>query len=100
MFPCLQQLLSMSRDKSARLTQLHSQVDWLGRYNASLVAQLNEANTRADQVSPLEARIRGLELELARAHGKCDAQRAVADQKAQEAEAHEAKLRRAAAALE
>ena len=65
MFLRLQQLLSMSRDKSVRLTQLYSLVDWLDRDNASLVAQLNEANARADQVSPLEAQIRGLELELA-----------------------------------
>ena len=72
----------MPRDKSARLAQLHSQVDWLGRYNASLVAQLTEANARAGQVSPLEAHIRGLELELARANSERDAQRAVADQKA------------------
>ena len=83
MFLRLQQLLSMPRDKSARLAQLHSQVDWLGRYNASLVAQLTEANARADQVSPLEAWIRGLELELARANSERDAQRAAADQKAQ-----------------
>ena len=55
----------MSWDKSIRLTQLYSQVDGLERYNTSLVAQLNETNARADQVSPLEARIRGLELELA-----------------------------------
>jgi hypothetical protein len=38
MFLLLQQLLSMSWDKSARLAQLHSQVDWLGHYNTSLVA--------------------------------------------------------------
>ena len=63
----------MSRDKSVRLTQLYSQLDWLERYNASLVAQLNEANARADQVSPLEVRICGLELELARANSERNA---------------------------
>ena len=82
----------MSRDKSDRLSRLYARVHWLDRYNATLVSQLNEANARADQVSPLEARIRGLEHELARANGECDAQRAAVDQKAQEAEAHEAEL--------
>jgi len=48
----------------------------------------------------LEARIRGLERELARANSERDVQRAAADQKAQEAEAHKAELRRARAALE
>ena len=76
MFPRLQQLLSMSRDKSDRLTQLYSRVHWLDRYNATLATLLNEANARADQVFPLEARIRGLERELARANSERDAQRA------------------------
>ena len=65
MFLCLQQLLVMSRDKSVRITQLYSRVHWLEQYNTSLVMQLDEANARADQVTPLEARIRGLERELA-----------------------------------
>ena len=90
----------MSRDKSDRLVRLYSRVHWLESYNATLVTQLNEANARADQVTSLEMRIRGLEHELARANGECDAQRAAADQKAQEAEAHEAKLWQAKAALE
>ena len=98
--PHLQQLLSMSREKSERLTRLHSRVHWLGSHNDTLVTGLEEANARADQVTPLEARIRELEQELARATGERDAQRAAADQKAQEAEAHEAELRRARAALE
>ena len=51
-------------------------------------------------MTPLEARIRELEQELARATGERDAQRAAADQKAQEAEAREAELRPARAALE
>ena len=55
----------MSRDRSDMLTSLYSRVHWLDRYNATLAAQLNEANARADQVTPLEARIRGLERELA-----------------------------------
>ena len=48
MFLHLQLLLSMSRDRSIRLTQLYSQVDWIERYNASLVVQLNEANAWVD----------------------------------------------------
>ena len=83
----------MSRDKSDRLMWLYSRVHWLDSYNATLVTQLNEANARADQVTPLEARIHRLECELARANSERDAQRAAPDQKAQEAEAHEAELR-------
>ena len=82
MFPRLQQLLSMSRDKSDRLTQLYSRVHWLDRYNATMVTQLNEANARADQATSLEARISRLERELARANSERDMQRATADQKA------------------
>ena len=72
-FPCLQQLLSMSRDKNDRMARLHSRVHWLDSYNGTLVARLEEANARADQVTPLEARIRELEQELARATGERDA---------------------------
>ena len=74
MFSRLQQLLSLSRDKSDRLARLYSRVHWLDSYNATLVAQLNEANARAEQTTPLEERIRGLELELARANSERDAQ--------------------------
>ena len=73
MFLCLQQLLVMSRDKSVRITQLYSRVHWLEQYNTSLVMQLDEANARAGQVFPLEARNRELELELARANSERDA---------------------------
>ena len=65
MFSRLQQLLSMSRDKRDRLARLYSRVHWLDSYNATLVAQLNEDNARAEQTTPLEERIRGLERELA-----------------------------------
>ena len=51
----------MSRDKSDRLSRLYARVHWLDRYNTTLVTQLNEANTRADQLTPLEAQIRRLE---------------------------------------
>ena len=36
-FPCLQQLLSMSRDKNDRMARLHSRVHWLDSYNGTLV---------------------------------------------------------------
>ena len=78
----LQQLLSMSRDKSDRLSRLYARMHWLDRYNATLVTRLSEANARADQVTPLEVRIHGLERELARANSERDAQRAAADQNA------------------
>ncbi|XP_039827616.1 uncharacterized protein LOC120689397 [Panicum virgatum] len=88
------------REEEQQLSRLYARVHWLDRYNATLVTQLNEANARSDQATPLEARIRGLERELARANSERDAQRAAADQKAQEAEAHEAELRRARAGAE
>ena len=72
----------MSLDKSDRLMRLYSRMHWLDSYNATLVTQLNEANARADQVTPLEARIHGQERELARANSECDAQRAAVDHKA------------------
>ena len=90
----------MSREKNERLTRLHSRVHWLDSYNATLATRLEEANTQADQVTPLEARIRELEQELARATGERNAQRAAAVQKAQEARAHEAELQQTRAMLE
>ena len=80
--------------------RLHSRVHWLSSQNDTLVTRLEEANAQADQVTPLEARNRELEQELARATGERDAQRAAADQKAQEAMAREAELRQAIAAHE
>ena len=77
--PYLQQLLSMSREKNEKLTRLHSRVHWLGSHNDTLVMRLEEANARADQVTPLGACIRELEQELARATSERDAQRAAAD---------------------
>ena len=64
----------MSRNKSDRLARLYSRVHWLDSYNATLVAQLNKANARAKQTTPLEERIRGLERELARASSERDMQ--------------------------
>jgi len=72
--PRSQQLMSMSREKNERLTRLHSRVHWLDSYNATLATRLEEANTQADQMTPLEVRIRELEQELARATGERDAQ--------------------------
>jgi hypothetical protein len=63
----------MSRDKSDRMAWLHSRVHYFDSYNSTLVTRLEEANARDDQVTPLEARIRELEKELARATGEHDA---------------------------
>ena len=51
-------------------------------------------------MSAQEVRNRTLELELARANSECDAQRAAAEQKAQEAELQAATLRQNVEALE
>ena len=93
----LQRLRDISRKKSAELTRLYSQMRWLGQYNADLVLQNIDANT---QLTSLGARQRMLEEELARTVSECDAQRAAAEQKAQEAEAQTAELQRARTALE
>ena len=55
---------------------------WLDLYNATLATRLDEADAWAEQVTPLEARIRELEQELARATDERDAQQAATDQKA------------------
>ena len=75
--------MTLSRDKSVKLAQLYSRVGWLEKYSASLGLRLNEATTQA---SRLEVRTHGVELELARAHDECDAQKAATEQKAKEAE--------------
>ena len=80
----------LSRDKSVKLAQLYSKVGWLEQYSASLGLRLNEASTQA---SKMEARARGLELELTRANGERNAQRATAEQKAKEAELQVTALR-------
>ena len=77
------------RKKSAELTRLYSQMRWLGQHNASLVLRNIDANT---QMTDLGARQRVLEEELAQTAGECDAQRAAAEQRAQEAEARTAEL--------
>ena len=67
----------MSRDKSVKLAQLYSQVDWLESYSANVGLRLNEAVTRT---SRMEVRSYDLECELARANTEHNAQRAAAEQ--------------------
>ena len=93
----LQRLRDISRKKSAELTRLYSQMRWLGQHNAELVLRNIDANTK---MADLGARQRALEEELARTTGERDTQRAVAEQKAQEAEAQTAELQRVRTALE
>jgi len=69
----------------------------LGQYNADLVLQNIDTNT---QLTSLGARQRMLEEELVRTVSECDAQRAMAEEKAQEAEAQTAELQRDRTALE
>jgi hypothetical protein len=57
---------------------------WLGQHNADLVLRNIDANTK---MTDLGARQRALEEELARTADERDIQRAMAEQKAQEAEA-------------
>ena len=80
MLPRLQRLRVISRNKSAKLARLYSQVCWLGQYNAGLVVQTNEANTL---VTDMGERQRTLEEELAQAANERDAQRATAERKAE-----------------
>ena len=81
---CLQWLRDISRRKSAELTQLYSQMSWLGQYNADLVLRNINANT---QLTSLGARQHMLEEELARTVSERDDKRAMVEKKAQEAEA-------------
>ena len=63
------------------MAQQYSRVNWLERYNASLIVWLGKANTL---VSDLGAWNHALEEELAQSCSKRDTQRAVAELKAQE----------------
>ena len=85
----LQWLRDISHNKSAELTRLYSQVRWLGQYNADLVLRTIDANT---MVTNLGACQRALEEELAQTASEHDAQRAAAEQRAQEVEAQTAEL--------
>ena len=64
-------------------------MDWLERYSASIGLRLNEAMTQA---SRMEVRAHDLEVELARANNEHNVQRAVAEQRAKEAELQVAAL--------
>ena len=79
------------------MTQLHSQIGWLGQHNAELVLKNIEANTR---MTDLGVRQQALEEELARVTGECDIQRAATEQKTREAEEQTAELQRLRTALE
>ena len=59
----MQRLRDISRKKSAELTQLYSQMRWLGQHNADLVLKNIDANTK---MTDLGARQQVLEEELAR----------------------------------
>jgi len=61
--------MAMSRDKSVKLAQLYSRVDWLERYSASMGLRLNEATTQA---SRMEVKAHDLEIALARANSEHD----------------------------
>ena len=93
----LQWLRYISCKKSPELTRLYSQMHWLGQHNADLVLRNIDTNTK---ITDLGARPRALEEELARTASERDVQRAVAKQKAQEAEAQTTELQRVRTALE
>ena len=82
--------MTLSRDKSIKLAQLYSRVDWLDRYSASVGLRLNEAPTQAGR---MQLRAHDLELVLAHANSEHDAHRATAEQTAQEAQQQIAALR-------
>ena len=82
--------MTLSRDKSVKLAQLYSRVDWLERYSASVCLWLNESMAQA---SRMEVWAYYLELALARANSERDMQRAAAEQRAQEAQQQIAALR-------
>ena len=76
---------------------MYSQMSQLGQLNAELVLKNIDANMK---MADLGARQQALEEELARVTGERDVQRATAKQKAREAEAQAAELRRLRTALE
>src|SRR6185437_4825114 len=92
-----QQLREISREKSAEMTRLYSQMSQLGQHNAELVLKNIEANTK---MADLGARQQVLEEELAQVAGERDVQRAAVEQKARETEAQAAELQRLRTALE
>ena len=65
----LQRLRDISREKSAEMTRMYSQMSQLGQHNAELVLKNIEANTK---MADLGARQQVLEEELARVTGERD----------------------------
>ena len=59
----MQQLREISREKSAEMNRLYSQMSQLGQHNAELVLKNIDVNTR---MADLGARQQALEVELAR----------------------------------
>ena len=76
----MQQLREFSREKSAEMNRLYSQIGQLGQHNAELVLKNIDANTK---MADLGARQQALEEELARVTDERNAQRAAAEQKAE-----------------
>ena len=93
----LQRLRDISREKSAEMTRMYSQMSQLGQHNAELVLKNIDANTK---MTDLGVRQQALEEELARVTGERDVQKAAAEQMAREAEAQAAELQRLRTALE
>ena len=92
-----QWLRDISHRKSDELNRLYSQMCWLGQHNADVVLKNIDTNTK---MTDLGAPQQALEEELVRTAGERDVQRAVAEQKAQEAEARTAELQRLRTVLE
>ena len=64
-----QQLREISREKSAEMNRLYSQMSQLGQHNAELVLKNIDANTK---MADLGARQQALEEELAQVAGERD----------------------------
>ena len=92
-----QRLRDISREKSAEMTRMYSQMSQLGQLNAELVLKNINANTK---MADLGVRQQVLEEELARVTGEQDVQKAAAEQTAREAEAQATELQRLRMALE
>ena len=88
--------MTLSRDKSVKLAQMYSRVDWLERDSASVDLRLNEATAQA---SRMEVHAYDLERELARTTTEHNTQRAATEQRAREAELQVAALREQVEAL-
>ena len=54
----MQRLREISREKSAEMTRLYSQMSWLGQHNAELVLKNIEANTKMVDLGAVNRRLR------------------------------------------